>query len=210
MKLFFTLFSAMILAFGASAQIKYRVVAANVLDLNGFVENDTARIAWKVSDNEKGNVFEVEKSADGITFKTLGIVLGSNKPGMEEYEFKGILQKENTAFYRLRVINRDNQSGSHSKVIQLKNNRLVRESAIRVLNSSTASQLGFAYQSEVKGPGEVSVYNISGAKVYSGRVFTTTGSNLFTLNVNGGIKGGVYILEVRNSKERTAIKFIKG
>ena len=209
MKLFFTLFTCIILSFSASAQLIPRVVvAANVLDLNGFVENNAAKIVWKVSDNEKGNVFEVEKSEDGVIFKTVGAVLGSNRPGMEEYEFKGVHQKEVTAFYRLKIINRD-ESSAHSKVIQLKNNLLLTGSSIRLLNSPTDSQLDFTYQSESKGPGEVSVYGMSGAKLYSGRVLTNTGSNLVTLNMNGGIKRGIYILEVKNGRERTAIKFIK-
>ena len=209
MKLFFTLFTCIILSFSASAQIRpHVVVAANVLDLNGFVENNAAKIIWKVSDNEKGNVFEVEKSEDGMIFKTVGAVLGSNKPGMEEYEFKGVYQKEATAFYRLKVINRD-QSSAHSKVIQLKNNPLLTGSTIRLLNSPTDSQLDFTYESELKGPGEISVYSMTGTKLYSGRVLTNTGSNVVTLNMNGGIRRGIYILEVINGKERTAIKFIK-
>src|SRR5215204_1403434 len=209
MKPFFTLLTGIILSFSASAQLKHRVIVANVFDLNGFVRNDSAKIAWKVSDNERGNVFEVEKSLDGMTFETSGIVFVSNKPGMEEYEFKGIPQKETTAYYRLKIFNRD-KSSAYSKMIQLKNNPPALGNIIRLLNNPADSQLGFTYQSELKGPGEISVYSLSGVTLYSGRIFTTTGSNLVTLNINGGIQRGIYILEVRSGKERTAIKFVKG
>ena len=208
MKQIFTLFTGIILTIGASAQQLSRVVTANVLDFNGFVENNSAKIVWKVSDNEKGNVFEVEKSVDGMIFKTAGVVLGSNKPGMEEYEFKGVEQREATAFYRLKLINRD-ESRAHSKVIELKNNSPISENNLRVVNSHVDSQLGFTYQSKSKGPGEVSVYNLNGAKLHSERMITKTGSNFVTINMKGGVKGGMYILEVRNGNERTAIKFIK-
>ena len=208
MKLIFTLFTGIILTFGATAQLSSRVVAANVLDFNGFVENNTAKIVWKVSDNEKGNVFQLEKSADGMVFKTAGVILGSNKPGMEEYEFKGVEQREVSAFYRLKIINRD-ESSAHSKVIELKNNTPIPDNSLRVLNSHVDSQLGFTYQSKSKGPGEVSVYNLNGAKLYSERLVSKNGSNSVTINMNRGIKGGMYILEVRNGSERTAIKFIK-
>lgn len=208
MKQFFTLFTGIILTFGASAQRTSRVVAANVLDFSGFVENNTAKILWKVSDNEKGNVFELEKSADGIMFKTAGVVLGSNKPGMEEYEFKGVEQWEASAFYRLKIINRD-ETSAHSKVIELKNTSPRSDNNLRVMNSPMDSQLGFTYQSNFKGPGEVSVYNLNGAKLHSERLVTKNGSNSVTIKMAGGIKGGMYILEVRNGNERTAIKFIK-
>ena len=209
MKLFFTFFTGIILSFGLNAQRTSRVVAANVLDFNGFVEGNSAKIVWKVSDNEKGNVFEVEKSLDGIMFKTAGVVLGSNKPGMEEYEFKGVEQREESAFYRLKIINRD-ESSAHSKVIELKNTTPLQENNLRVVNSHMASeQLGFTYQSKSNGPGEVSVYNLNGVKVFSERLVTKNGTNSVTINLNGGVKGGMYILEVRNGKERTAMKFIK-
>ena len=209
MKPFFTLLTAIILSLSISAQPKNRVFVANVFELNGSVKNDSAKIAWKVSDNERGHVFEVEKSLDGMTFETSGIVFGSNKPGMEEYEFKGILQKEATAYYRLKIFN-GNTASDYSKVIQLKNIPPVSGSIVRLLNNHSESQLGFTYQSDVKGTADVSVYNISGARIYSGRVFAYTGSNTVTLNINTGIKSGIYVLEVVNGKERTAVKFVKG
>src|SRR5687767_12503791 len=118
MKPFFTLLTGIILCFGTTAQQKHRVVVANVFNLNGLVRYDSAKIGWRVSDNEKGHVFEVEKSLDGVTFQTSGIVFGSQKPGMEEYELKGIFQKEATAYYRLKIFNGD-RSSAYSKVIQL-------------------------------------------------------------------------------------------
>ena len=209
MRPFFTLLTGIIMCFSANAQLKHRVVVANVLDLNGIVKNDFAKIEWRVSDNERGNIFEVEKSLDGITFETAGIVFVSDKAGMEEYEFKGIPQKETSAYYRLKIFNRD-KSSAYSKVIQVKNNPVVAGTDIRVLNNYSASQLGFNYQSESKGAADVTIYSISGTRIYSGRVFAYTGSNMFTINTNGGIKSGVYILEVRNGKDRTAVKFVKG
>ena len=209
MKLFFTLLTGIILSLSISAQPKNRAFVANVFEFTGSVKNDSAKIAWKVSDNERGHLFEVEKSLDGMTFETSGIVFASDKPGIEEYEFKGIAQKEATAYYRLKIFN-GSKASDYSKVIQLKNTPPAPASVIRLLNNHSESQIGFTYQSDAKGTADVFVYNMSGARVYAGRVFTYTGSNMVTLNMNAGIKRGIYILEVINGNERTAVKFVKG
>ena len=190
------------------AGIVNTLLPSNILDFSGSVENNTAKLQWKLSDNEERNVFNVEKSADGKIFTTAGVVLGSGKPGMGEYTLKGIQQNESTAFYRLQITKGD-QSTGYSRVIELKNNGTVAGNAIRLLNNPVDSYLGFTYQSELKGPCEVSIYSMTGARLYYERFVTKTGSTSVMLNMGGRIQAGIYLLEVRNDRERTTTKFIK-
>jgi hypothetical protein len=184
------------------------LLPANILDFNGFVENNSLKLQWKVSDNEKGNVFEVEKSEDGSNFKMAGLVFASEKAGMEEYFFKGIAQKEPTAFYRLKIISMD-RSIAHSRVIQVKNNAAVPGSALHLQNNPVDSYLGFNYLSETSNTSEVSIYSMTGTKLYSERLATKNGGNTFTLNMGGKINAGIYLLEIRNGGKRTTTRFIK-
>ena len=127
---------------------------------------------------------------------------------MEQYFFKGISQKESKAFYRLKIISMDH-SISYSKVIELRNNSAIPPKTVRMLNNPVESYLGFYYQSETSNQSEVSIYSLTGTKLYSERLFVKSGENTFTLNVGGRILAGIYLLEVRNDTERTAVKFIK-
>ena len=184
------------------------LLPANIIDFSGFVENTAVKLQWRISDNEKGNILEVQKSEDGLYFTTGGLVLASDKTGMEEYFFKGIYQKEAKAFYRLKIISMD-QSISYSKVIELRSNSASSAKTLRLMNNPVDSYLGFYYQSERSDQSEVSIYSLTGTKLYSERVFMKSGESTVTLNMGGRILAGIYLLEVRNGTGRTAVKFIK-
>ena len=182
--------------------------ASNILGFHGSLENNAAKLQWTMSSNEQGNVFEVQKSVDGKIFTTTGVVFASNNPGSEEYTFNGIQQKESAAFYRLKIISRD-QSSVYSRVLELRNNGSVTDNAIRLLNNPVDSYLGFTYQSELQGPREVSIYSMTGVRLYYERLVTKSGSSSITLNMGGRIHPGIYLLEIRNGRERATTKFIK-
>jgi hypothetical protein len=189
------------------AAVNLTLLQANLLELKGSVENTAVKLQWNVNDNENGNVFEVQKSADGSNFKSVGFLFASEKKGTEEYFFKGIYQVEATAFYRLKIKGNDNSS-SYSKVIQLSKLETGPAKAIRLLKNPVDSYLGFTYQPEPNIPSEVSIYAMSGTKLYSTKL-STNGVSTFTLNLGGRITAGIYLLEIRSGAERKVIKFIK-
>jgi hypothetical protein len=180
----------------------------NILEVKGSVENTAVNLEWKVSDNQKGNVFEVQKSLDGANFQAVGLIMASEKEGIEDYFFKGISQTEATAYYRLKI-----QNGSHpvtyTKIIQLRNTTLSVGKTIRLSNNPVESYLGFTYQSQAGNSTDISIYDLNGKKLYTVKQTTQKGTNTFTLNMGGRINAGIYLLEVRNGSERTTAKFIK-
>ena len=64
---------------------------------------------WAMENNKETNMFEVERSTDGKTFKMVGLVFGSELSELAEYRFFEKLRKGKT-FYRLKVIYKNNKA----------------------------------------------------------------------------------------------------
>ena len=69
--------------------------------------------------------------------------------------------------------------------------------------------LNFSYQSSSEGKSTITIYNMTGAKLYATDVLLNRGINTVTLNLGGSIDQGAYIVEVVNNQDRSIAKFIK-
>lgn len=182
------------------------LLPVKLIDFAGAIENNIAMLQWKVADNAAGAIFEVQKSMEGINFTTLGQVLSSSEQGIQEYSHKASAGA--AAFYRLKMTN-FNGTVSYSKVIQLSAKAAASNYGITVKNNPVDSYLGFTYNSITGNSAEVSIYSLSGAKLYSTHIGLRKGANDITLNLGGRIHTGTYVLEVKNAGERGVIKIYK-
>lgn len=187
------------------------VTSRNVLlpvkltDFAGVIENGITTLQWKVADNAAGAAFEIQKSTEGINFTTVGQVLSSSVQGIEEYEHQ---TPASTGFYRLKIIN-FNGAVSYSKVIQLSAKTSAVNYGITLKNNPVDSYLGFTFKSVTGNSAEVSIYSMSGARLYSTHIGLSKGANDITLNLSGRIHPGTYVLEVKNAGERAVTKIYK-
>jgi hypothetical protein len=72
--------------------------------------HDRVLMDWSTDNTVVTNYFEIQKSADGINYKTIALVLGPDpkKQGCDCYGcFEKLSHKNNKAYYRLKHINND-------------------------------------------------------------------------------------------------------
>jgi hypothetical protein len=184
------------------------ILPVKLLSFQGSILNGRPLLQWTVADNETGSHYIVEKSHDAVHFSAAGYVLGSEKTGMETYRFKESKELETTVFYRVQIINKD-QSISYSKVIRLVSKSDAGLGQIRLMQNPVESYLNFSYQSSSEGKSTITIYNMTGAKLYATDVLLNRGINTVTLNLGGRIYQGAYIVEVVNNQDRSIAKFIK-
>jgi hypothetical protein len=176
-----------------------------LLNFQAALSKDQAQLNWMVDDNQTGDYFEVERSADGKNFSTVAIVSTTATQGNETYQYKETAQT--TAYYRLRIVNKD-KSTSYSKILLIKSQT---ESAntMSLLQNPVQETLTFSFTSATNANNEVAVYNLVGAKVYAEKILAQKGKNSVSVKLNSYLSAGTYILEVRNANERSIAKFIK-
>ena len=176
-----------------------------LLSFQGSVSKTHTQLNWTVADNETGNYFEVERSSDGKNFTTVAIVSTTQKQGNEAYMYNEAAQA--TAYYRLRIINKD-KSTSYSKVLLIKS-QTTTANTVSLYQNPIQEILAFSFTSASNASNEISVYNLVGAKVYTEKLMAQKGTNSLSINLNSNLTSGTYILEIRNSTERSIAKFIK-
>jgi hypothetical protein len=184
------------------------ILPVKLLGFNGSLLNNKASLQWSVADNETGNYFDVQKSNDGRTFTTIGVVLVSEKNGTENYSFTDTKEIATEAYYRLRIVNK-NGSVSHSKTILLKGQAINAATSLAILQNPVESALVLSYTSAAAGKATVNIYNTAGVKMHTMVANCQAGTNAVTVNLDGKFSSGAYLLEVINGTERTVSRFIK-
>lgn len=171
----------------------------------GLVNNDKAQLQWKVADNEAGNLFEIQKSSDAKEFKTIALVGTTQKTGDETYTYNDDLQT--SAYYRLKLINKGS-AAIYSDVLFIKKQGTA-ANAISLLQNPVKNTLKFTFTSDINSQTEISVYNLLGVKVYQSSFAASKGANTIAKTLDGQIKGGTYVLEIKNATNRSIAKFLK-
>lgn len=182
------------------------VLPLQLLTFQGGVANNSANLQWSVAQNETGYSFELEKSADGVHFKTGALIFTTLKAGVENYAYKESIDAN--IFYRLKMINKDN-SISYSKTIKLSAAENSSDNNVKILQNPVGSALQFNYSASSNQNTIVNVYTGAGGKVLTTQLHSQKGNNTYILSLDSKMNKGIYLLEVTNGKERSISKFIK-
>lgn len=81
-----------------------------ISDIDLQVNNNKLFINWSTNEDDTANYFEIEKSKDGKTYKTMAYVLGPDpsKPGSQFGYFDKVTQLRGaTTYYRIKHIDKD-------------------------------------------------------------------------------------------------------
>jgi hypothetical protein len=196
----------------ATVTINYPELAmlpVQLISFSGSVVSSRVELKWMVAENETGSYFEVEKSVDGRNFTSAAVVFITSKTGTDNYSFNEKTELTGTAYYRLRIVNK-NGTTVQSKIVVLKNEKAVSggNSSLVVAQSSGAS-VTFNYKALKSGVYNVNVYSVNGARLFTTKLNLQEGKNATSLRVDGLASSGVYVLEVINGADRSITKFLK-
>lgn len=178
-----------------------------LVSFSGSQTNNKAQLSWQVAENETGDHFEIERSADGRNFYAASVVFTTDKQGTESYSFRDAKEITANTYYRLKMINKDGTTTS-SKIVSIVTNAGASKSLV-LLQNPVISDLQFTYQSAVAEVSSVVLYNLSGVKMYSTHIQVQKGSNSFSLPVNNHLSTGTYLMEVANSTGKLVTKMLK-
>jgi hypothetical protein len=191
----------------ATVSINYAVAALlpiKVLSFDAAKEGSSIKISWKVSDNETGDFFVVEKSADGKNFTAIETVQTNGMKGVSEYTSSDNASA-GTTYYRLKIVNRDN-SVSYSKVVIVKGENENVE--VKVLNNPATANLNINYKADKQINSTLKVYSMSGAQVYQTKLNVAAGTNNISVPVSH-LQNGSYVVVIDSVQGRKAIQFVK-
>lgn len=101
--------------FRVSTETVNAVLPVTLVSFTATLKNRVARLEWNTGVEDNCNHFEIEKSTDGLSFRSLGQI--PSKGSNSQYVYN-VLQTEPSAYYRLKMMNNDG-SVLYSSIINL-------------------------------------------------------------------------------------------
>ncbi|CAN5728725.1 hypothetical protein BH11BAC3_BH11BAC3_31550 [soil metagenome] len=184
------------------------VLPVTFKSVKAYEKSNSILVDWIVENETNIAGYEVEKSIDGINFKTIGSRNASNLSGATTgYSVIDNTPVKGNNFYRIKTLQSSGKI-DYSSIVKV--NISKSKGGINVYpNPVTGSSFGLELNNMAAGTYKVNLINALGQIVYTNNVSHTEGSSVETINTGKTINTGVYQLEVINSdNSRNTLKIV--
>lgn len=153
-----------------------------------------AQLQWNTASEKQAGVFEVQRSADGVSFETAGIVKAKgNSNSNTSYKFTDVnvfSSRVNVWYYRLKMIDA-NGAFEYSKVIRIENR--IASADMSLYPNPVSEVLNITVPQGSDHSATVSIKTVQGTEVMKA---TVTGNGTFTVPGVEALSNGLYIIEL--------------
>ena len=178
------------------------LLPTELLEFRGAINNRTAQLNWKVSNNQVVQYFDLERSTDGLHFDYVDRITNTSPQIPEAAYYStdqlGILSAEHV-FYRLKI------TDIYGRVIYSKAIRLAlingNKRSITITPNPVNNWAQLNIEAASNSNVQVFIYNITGSRVYSMNTFVQRGNNTVLLNDLSKFGPGAYQLVVKLGSE---------
>lgn len=173
------------------------VLNTTITNFSGSLASRDIQLKWSALNNNEVAFFEPESSKDGINYSLLNKIssLKSDLPDVNyNYTDENAFEESNVVFYRLKIINVDNQV-SYSKVIRFSQKDYKTE-WVKVFPNPIIDKLQISIFSPMKKDIHVSIYDAAGRLMRN--IYTTVEKGNSKLNLSDlqSWPPGIYSLKV--------------
>ncbi len=167
----------------------------------GKLDDKTVYLDWKTASEINSSYFEVERSFDGTSFKTVGLVLDgfASDNGARFYKFKdnsAVLQGKSYAYYRLKQVDKDGKF-NYSTVVALGLKSSASDVAkMTVSPNPFVEKINVQFNTATNGKAEIRLLNVNGQTVISSKSNVTSGTNNLQVNGLSNLTRGMYIFQL--------------
>ena len=150
----------------------------------------------------------MQRSNNGIEFKTIGIVFASERRDVEDYMFYETISSSDKVMYRLKMIDK-RKDVSYSKILVFQTNLTTSNNTIKIIGNPVNDKLTFNYTACTSQIVDVKIYDMSGRTMMSNKITSLEGNNIISFPLASALKANMYLVEVNNGTEIQTAKFIK-
>jgi hypothetical protein len=155
-------------------------------------------LEWLTENENATREFNIERSADGIDFQTIGTVIAKNLPGINQYTFTDRGTSMGTAFYRLKTIDLD---GRYTLSSLLKTNERSKLNALQIYPNPSKGSFSIILPNE--SPANIRILNLSGKTILE----RSTKSQSINFNL-GQTPPGIYFVTIFQQGQATTERLL--
>lgn len=154
------------------------------------------QLAWQTVNERETNAFEIERSADGVNFTSIGTVTASgNSSSVRNYAFTDAQPLQSVNFYRLKIVNSD-RSVNYSRIVTVRfGNAAI---TLQAFPNPVKNSLNLQFTLPA-GQVRVQVLDVSG-RIVKAIELRSTGTSLTTSIDMSGYRPGAYIIRVNEER----------
>jgi trimeric autotransporter adhesin len=181
----------------------------SLVSFTGKRENTINLLSWTTSTESNNKGFELERSADGKNFSSIGFVATKGADGNSvstlNYNFNDERALAGTNYYRLKQVDKDGKF-TYSSTVVLKGEKSLLISAL--YPNPAKDQVNMVVSSERNAKANITVTDLSGKIVLQVNTTLTSGDNNINFNVSAFSKGTYYVRLTSDEEVRTT-QFMK-
>ncbi len=190
---------------GLKAGVISGVLPVTLFSFNGHREVQFTMLKWVTANEDKGDIFEIERSLNGIDFQKIGS-LNANPVLQNHYSFNDTLTAT-TLYYRIKMKNIAGNI-SYSKIIFF-NQYKESFKAIKLLQNPVVAN-AIRLQATMQNAGKLNLLltDIGGKILLQQKVDVNAGINQWNIQVPVNCMSGIYILHVEGLGIKKDIRLI--
>jgi hypothetical protein len=191
------------------------MLPASLLDFSGAYNGDgQVQIRWTTTFESNTDRFEIERSVDGVKWKTAGFLKAQGISTIKHhYDFTDHVGKttanKKDLYYRLKQVDQDGATAlSRILIVRVYNTNSVK--MISVTPNPAKNDITVTLQLNQRSVAAMKILNMNGSEVQRKTLKAEAGTHSYQLQGTAGLQPGMYLLEVIvNSKERMVVKLVK-
>lgn len=196
--------------FGCFTFPSQTTLPVKLLNFDGVLKNTTAYLNWAADNQVNFSAYDIERSTDGISFKSVG-VKERQGTGLEKQQYQFIDDLSSVSsdvfFYRLKMVDIDGRY-NYSNVVMIKKGDIKHGGLL--LSPNPVSGNGIAtvrYQAKTKGTVEFRVVDLSGRVVLKQQATVYDGTNSISIANLNRLQSGTYVLQMTHNDVVEMTKF---
>ena len=172
--------------------------------IKAYEKQAGVQIDWTALTEENLSKYQIERSADGVTFTAIGDVTARNSSSVSNYGFFDANPIAGVNFYRLKSIDIDGKF-SYSSIMRVNLDKNVKGITVYP-NPVTNGYVSFQSADLAKGNYSVKLFTAAGQQVYSQRFSHNGGAINETIQLPNGAKSGMYSIQLDNDAVKVMTK----
>ncbi len=201
----------LLLIINASAQVatehpNHTALPLTLTAWEGNKDGNKVTLKWALAENELAAQFEVQRSTDGINFSTTGLIFTTEIFGNESYSFSEKNSAEGKTMYRLKMIEKSSKI-AYSKTLLFNSKNDKQQNVLQIIGNPVKDKLTLSYQASHSIETKLAIYNTMGLCILTKMVMVKKGNNVWDVPMNFLQANNIYMAEICNRNERSALQF---
>lgn len=170
-----------------------------LINFKATKEDSKIKLLWTVADEFSLERYQLDRSADGQNFYTIGSVNATNSNFLKTYTWTDETPLTAANLYRLKIIDIDG-SFKYSDIVKIDMDG--RKELLTYPNPVTGNILQLQLPAQSKGDYTINLYNHIGQKVMNTTIRHDGYQAIKNISLNKNLPGGVYYLELNNKENK--------